>query len=271
MIRLLDDENLPYVALTRVDWDICHRKTFDELDSIFRSCDVIMHFAAQLPSDAATTSSFFDANVRSCLLLAEWAKTRAIPLVFLSSSTVYKDPYKSKISEMDEKVVNGFGGFYGFSKLVAESIIEHYRPEGLSAIILRPSSIYGYGMPADKLIPRYLSRAQTGGCIDILEPDNQINLVHAYDVARAALSAYLRKSWGVFNIGGDSHTVLDIAETAIRICGKGIVSVADKEHDYQPFHRFDLDMSLARASFGFEPLIALDLGMNLINRDKERA
>ena len=112
--------------MNRGDWDIRHQKSFDELDSIFCNCGTVFHFAAQLTGVSASTADIFDANVRFCLNLAEWVASRSISMVFLSGSTVYKDPNKEKISEMDEKVVNGFSGFYGYSKLLAENIIEHY-------------------------------------------------------------------------------------------------------------------------------------------------
>jgi UDP-glucose 4-epimerase len=271
MVSLLKEKEISFVALTRSDWDICQWKSFDELDLIFRSCEAVFHFAAQLPGVSSSTSSIFNANVRSCLNLAEWAASRVIPLVFLSGATVYKDSHKAKISEMEEKVVNGFGGFYGYSKLLAENIIEHYRSEGLKAVILRPSSIYGYGLSAEKLISKYLSLAQNGRVIELLQPDNRINLIHAYDVARAALSAYESNCWGVFNIGAQSYSVSDIAKMAIRISGKGEISTAGVDQVYEPFKRFDLDCSLAKVSFGFQPVIDLEEGMKLMMLRKERA
>ena len=231
---------------------------------------MVFHFAAQLPGLSTSASDIFNANVRSCLNLAEWATSRSVPLLFLSGATVYNDPHKTKISEMDEKVVNGFGGFYGYSKLLAENIFEHYRCEGLKVIILRPSSIYGRGLPSGKLITNYLNTAKNGGVIKILQPENRINLIHAYDVARAALSAYESKSWGVFNIGATSYSVADIAKIAIKIAGRGEISVADADQTYEPFHRFDLNSSLANAIFGFKPIINLEEGMKLIMLGRER-
>lgn len=263
LLSLLRKKEIPFVALTRNDWDICQWKSFKELDTIFRNCEAVFHFAAQIPKIDYSTLNIFDVNVRSCLNLAEWATSRCMPIIFLSGATVYKDSHKAKISEMDAKVVNGFGGFYGYTKLLAENIIEHYRCEGLKAVILRPSSIYGYGLPGEKLISKYLSLAQSGGVIEVLQPDNRINLIHAYDVAKAALSAYQSNSWGVFNIGAKSYSVADIAKIAIRITGKGEILVAKNDQAYEPFNRFDLDCKLAKTSFGFQPVIDLETGMKL--------
>ena len=68
---------------------------------------------------------------------------------------------------------------------------------------------------------------------------------------RAALLAYMSKSWGVFNIGATSYSSADIGNMAIKITGKGKISIAAADQKYEPFNRFDLDFSLANASFGY--------------------
>ena len=40
------------------------------------------------------------------------------------------------------------------------------------------------------------------------EPENIIDLIHAYDLAFAALSAYQNKAWGVFNIFAERIVLL---------------------------------------------------------------
>ena len=162
MMSLLKSKGIPAKAVTRQEWDLTKWKSFDELDHIFGSVLAIFHFGAQLPyndfkNDNQQTQQIFDANIRSCLNLAEWAKLRNIPIVFLSSAVVYKNPHASKIIETDSKVVNGFGGFYGYSKFFAESIFSHLSAEGLKCIILRPSSIYGYGLPSEKLVQNFIN------------------------------------------------------------------------------------------------------------------
>lgn len=271
MCALLKEKNIPYLALSRKEWDVRDWKKFDQLDSVFGSSAAVFHFAAQLPNNDSSTVDIFDANVRSCLNLAEWALSRAVPLVFLSGATVYKDAHGKNITESDEKVVNGFGGFYGYSKLLAENIFEHFRNDGLKIVILRPSSIYGYGLSNEKLIPSFIASASRGETILISQPENRVNLIHAYDVARAALTAYESNSWGVFNIGAESHSIIDIAEMAIKISGKGEVSLTDTDYDHKPFNRFDLDSSLAKASFDFQPVISLQEGMELISLCKENS
>ena len=269
MMSLLKSKGIPAKAVTRQEWDLTEWKSFDELDHIFRSVLAVFHFGAQLPyndfkNDNRQTQQIFDANIRSCLNLAEWAKLRNVPIVFLSGAVVYKDPHTSKIIETDPKVVSGFGGFYGYSKLAAENIFSHFSAEGLKCIILRPSSIYGYGLPSEKLVQNYINIAASGGKIQVAGSKNRINLIHAYDVANAALKAYKSSAWGVFNISSDtSNSILEIAEIAVSISEKGSIDIMDNV-DNNCFERFDLDSKLAKKDFGFEARVNLKEGILLM-------
>jgi nucleoside-diphosphate-sugar epimerase len=269
MMSLLKSKGIPAKAVTRQEWDLTEWKSFDELDHIFGSVLAVFHFGAQLPyndfkNDNRQTQQIFDANIRSCLNLAEWAKLRNVPIVFLSGAVVYKDPHTSKIIETDPKVVSGFGGFYGYSKLAAENIFSHFSAEGLKCIILRPSSIYGYGLPSEKLVQNYINIAASGGKIQVAGSKNRINLIHAYDVVNAALKAYKSSAWGVFNISSDtSNSILEIAEIAVSISEKGSIDIMDNV-DNNCFERFDLDSKLAKKDFGFEARVNLKEGILLM-------
>ena len=269
MMSLLKSKGIPAKAVTRQEWDLTEWKSFDELDHIFGSVLAVFHFGAQLPyndfkNDNRQTQQIFDANIRSCLNLAEWAKLRNVPIVFLSGAVVYKDPHTSKIIETDPKAINGFGGFYGYSKLAAENIFSHFSAEGLKCIILRPSSIYGYGLPSEKLVQNYINIAASGGKIQVAGSKNRINLIHAYDVVNAALKAYKSSAWGVFNISSDtSNSILEIAEIAVSISEKGSIDIMDNV-DNNCFERFDLDSKLAKKDFGFEARVNLKEGMLLM-------
>jgi len=270
MCALLKEKNIPYLGLSRKEWDVRDWLTFDQLDSLFGSSAAVFHFAAQLPNNDSSSVDIFDANVRSCLNLAEWASSRSVPLVFLSGATVYKDAHGKNITESEEKVVNGFGGFYGYSKLLAENIFEHFRHDGLKIVILRPSSIYGYGLSNEKLIASFIVSASRGEMIRIPQPENRVNLIHAYDVANAALAAFQRESWGVYNVGAENHSILEIANTAVEVMGGGDIICTQGDPAYKPFTRYDLVSDLAKSTFGFAPSISLAMGIKLISSHQER-
>lgn len=274
MTSLLKSKGIFVNEVTREEWDLTEWKSFNDLDNIFGSVSTIFHFGAQLlnnekKNDNWQTQQTFDANTRSCLNLAEWATLRNIPIVFLSSSVVYKNPHALKILETDPKVVNGFGGFYGYSKLLAENIFRHFSLEGLNCVILRPSSIYGYGLPPIKLVQNYIDLASSGSDLRVTEHKNKINLIHAYDVASAAFSAVNRKSWGIFNLSSKvENTIFQIAETAVSISDVSSKIILGEHINGSVFTRFNLDSTLAKKSFGFETEIDLKEGMQLMKQRK---
>lgn len=276
MVSLLANNGVDCKCLTRKDWDLTVWKSFEELDALFENVDVVFHFGASLPEKNSNTASsnlasqkMFDANVRSCMNLAEWAVVRKIPLVFLSGATVYSDPYADKISEEAQKVVNGFGGFYGYSKLLAENIFEHFVVNGLKIVILRPSSVYGEGLGDDKLIPYYLQMASQKKQIEIDSPDNRINLIHALDVAKAAYLAFKKQAWGVYNIAADyAPTIQELAQLSIKVCGGGGVHLKDNISTEKSFIRYDLDASKAKSAFSFVQSVSIEDGLKLMKENR---
>lgn len=270
MVSLLESKKIPVKKITRQVWDLIEWKSFNQLDQIFGSVSAVFHFGAKLDHshskyDNLQTQQVFDANVRSCLNLAEWAKLRNIPIIFISSSVVYENPHATKIIETDAKVVNGFGGFYGYTKFISESVFNYLSIGGLKCIILRPTSIYGYGLPSDKLVQNYINQASSDDVIRVFNPNNRVNFIHAYDVANAAWQAYNKKAWGVFNISSKKqNTILEVAEIAVSISGSGKLEVLNDDNNDTNFSRFDLDSNLAIKHFGFDAVLDLKEGMTLM-------
>jgi UDP-glucose 4-epimerase len=246
-------------------WDLAEWKNPGEMDILFPKVEAILHVGAIVPhaSVNASEKDFFDANVRSCLCLGQWALKRKIHLVFLSGSTVYAEPEKRGIRERDKKTCGGLGGFYGVTKLLAEKTLKFLEGEGLNMTILRPSSIYGYGLPAGKMISTFLHKASEGQCIELTPPvDDKINLIHAYDVALAMWQVLEKKAYGVFNIAGTlPSSVFEIAQTCVGVVRKGEVKVLHGEPSRSPAVRFDLCCDAARDAFAFSPEINLSQGI----------
>ena len=267
LVRLLESKNIPSKSITRIDWDLENWLGLEELDNLFDGCEAVFHVGAQLPKHRDLDNNFelkelFDANVRSCLNLADWACIRGIPLVFISSSTVYENPHSSRIVESAPKVVNGFGGFYGYTKKLAEDVFFHYASQGLKLIVLRPTSIYGHGLPADKLVMSILSKAQNDQTITVNQADSKVNLIHAFDVAKGAMDAYENQAWGVYNLAGQLYSIKEIAETAAWVAGKGRLKILEDE--YTPYIRFDLSDELAKREFGYKSSVDLKKGLELM-------
>jgi len=136
LTRKLDLLGVPYVSVSRNPisplgkgskwrcWDVSYWKTNDELDRIFQDVTSIIHLAAKISVDV--DGSLIDVNVRSCINIANWALEKKIPLIFVSSSSVYSDPWEHKISENSEIGNTVIGGFYSVTKVMAESSLSYF-------------------------------------------------------------------------------------------------------------------------------------------------
>jgi UDP-glucose 4-epimerase len=278
LIEVLNKNNVSYIAATRskievitpesswVNLDLVEWQNMAELDEMFPDVQAFFHIGALVPKtveDNHAYGSIFDVNVRSCLYLAHWATQKSIPLVFLSSATVYDNPEQENIKELDKKTTGGFGGFYGYSKLLAEETLQYFVKEGLKLCILRPSSIFGYGLPDTKMITKFLLTAALNETIQLEKPiEDKINLIHSYDVANAMLQALLDKSWGIFNIADKtSYSIVDIAKTCVKVVGQGKINILDNQYTKNDVHRFRLNCTLAQKAFSFQLMLSFEDGI----------
>ena len=272
MVDLLRHKGFSCKEITRNEWNLEKWKSFEELDSIFGSPKGIFHFGAKLPdkktyNDNRHTQNIFNINARSCLNLGEWAIMRKIPIIFLSSAVVYENPHASNIIETDRKALNNLGGYYGLSKILAESILDNLAKYGLKCVILRPSSIYGHGLQSEKIIQNNLDLALQNKDLIINDPKNKINFIHAYDVVEAALKAFEVESWGTFNIASDEkNTILELIKIIVNVTGSNSKIIFKEDNDKSSFSRFDLDSKLAKKSFGFQCNVNLEKGIQLMKK-----
>ena len=278
MIEILNNKNVGYIAASRSEpkainrqssWiklDLSEWHTSTQLDESFPDVQALFHLGAFVPQKAVDNNAYnhiFDVNVRSCLYLAEWATKRGIPVVFLSGATIYANPEQDDIKETDKKTTGGFGGFYGYSKFLAEKTLQYFIKDGLKLCILRPASIFGYGLPDNKMITKFLLTAAVNETIELEEPtEDKINLIHSYDVANAMVQALTCEAWGIYNIADKtSYSILDVAKVCVKIVGRGQVKVLKTEDRRKPISRFALNCDLATKAFGFAQTLDLQKGI----------
>lgn len=263
----------PPVAVGRIvwqSWDLTSWRSVEELDTLFPDAEVVVHAGAAIPGHSGDLDerTLFDANVRACLDLGIWARAREIPLVFLSSSTVYAEPEREGILETDATGPNAIGGVYGLSKRLAEDVFLGLAAEGLPVTILRPSSIYGPGMPENKMMIRFLTMANAESKISLLPPtEDRHDLVHARDVAAACVAVIKSGTQGIFNVGGGrSISVAEIARACVAVVGRGKVELPTEQGSPAASVRFGLDCAAARVAFGYQASTTLEAGMETLWR-----
>lgn len=114
-----------------------------------------------------------------------------------------------------------------------------------------------------QMVAQFLSMAGSGGNIEVAPPaHDRVNVVHAADVATAALQALSRRATGIYNIAGpETPTIVEVAELCVEVTNSGSVRVTDAPANRPPIVRFDLDTTSARIELGFEPGIDLRDGL----------
>ncbi len=80
-----------------IRWDLREWLDFETMSTLFGRIDAIIHAGALVPKAGIdlTSQDLFDTNVRACLNIGEWALENDIPVVFISSATVYAEPENS--------------------------------------------------------------------------------------------------------------------------------------------------------------------------------
>ena len=80
------------------------------------------------------------------------------------------------------------------------------------------------------------------------------------DVSYAAITAYNKSAFGVFNISGAKMTsIYELAQISIDIVGMG--KIGRINNNLNPFERFNLSCNKAKSTFGFESKISIQKGI----------
>ena len=251
------------------EWDLTEWYDFENAGLSSSTFDAVIHAGACVPGpDPVSRRTMFASNVTATLCIGEWAAKCGLPLVYLSGAVVYRDSTATGITESDPVAPEGFGGFYRTTKLLGEQVLTSLSEDWKGLVVLRPSSVYGAGMAAGKMINRFLSMATTGETIEIAPPwHDEIDLVHAGDVAAATVMALEQASSGTFNVGGFRASIAGIAEACVNAANAGKVTRSGSvPEDETPTIRFGIDCAKAAAAFGYRPAIDLPTGL-LLMRD----
>jgi len=182
--------------------------------------------------------------------------------VFISSSMVYGDFHDAIVGESHEK--NPMGT-YGILKLTGEKLVEDYaKNTGMDYVIIRPSAVYGINDMNDRVVAKFLVNALRDEVINVRGADELIDLTFVTDTASGIVGASLSEhaSKNTYNITrGRARTLLEAAEIAVKISGKGQVKV--EERDASMPSRGTLDIANASTDFGYNPQVDIEQGFEI--------
>jgi nucleoside-diphosphate-sugar epimerase len=177
--------------------------------------------------------------------------------VYISSSMVYGD----FDDDVTEDAVCCPIGQYGIMKLAGEWLVKDYARRGyFDYIIVRPSAVYGELDVEDRVISKFLLTAMQNGVIKVNGANETLDFTYVDDAAdgivAATLSEHKNKTYNITK--SHSKTLLEAAELAVNIVGKGTIEVRDKDADFPS--RGALNIQAARQDLGFDPQVDIDEG-----------
>jgi UDP-glucose 4-epimerase len=242
------------------------------LAGIIQGQDVIFNCAAQTSHPLSIRYPLLDADINCVgnlkLLEAIRLVNRNAKVIFTSSSTV--------IGKAEEAVVTEDHGerpleIYSANKGVAEKYYRIYHTlHDLKTVVLRFANLYGpYGKPFPEFgfVNYFISLAAAGKEIEIFgNGKQQRNVMYVGDAAEILWKAASepRLVGDVWFATGDEHlSVKEIAETIVRIFGRGSVRCIEwpDERRRIEVEHVAFSSERLRAITGWKPRASLDQGL----------
>jgi UDP-glucose 4-epimerase len=267
--NLVDDINVVWI-----NDDIITDRFYDNLNQYKIEC--MVHCAAH-PGGRSLQEPAENVRVNAwgSMRLFEWCARRQVPVVYLSSSVVYGEQPRGKISE---SALLKPGTIYGVCKVACEEFLNILgRGYGLEWTVLRLFSTYGAGhkpgtfqgivnimltqlMAGDKVIVKGSLQRER----DMLYVDDAIKAIKA-----AVLSDEARGE--IINIGtGITATIRDLIVELAELLGRDVQQLQITEEAGtigDPFYNV-ADISKAMRILKYEPKVSWKQGLQMVVRER---
>src|SRR4029453_10951698 len=202
----------PHPRLTVQPVDV---RKIDDVD--LSPYDTVFHLAniANDPSVELNPYSSWEVNVLASMRLVDRAARHGVrQFIFASSPSVYGLKSEPRVTEdLDLYPISE----YNKTKMVAERVVLSYS-DAMVVTVIRPATVCGYSprMRLDLTVNLLTMQALTRGAVTVLGGAQTRPNVHIDDLIDAYLFAYDRRLAGVYNVGFENLSVLDIAKTVTR-------------------------------------------------------
>jgi nucleoside-diphosphate-sugar epimerase len=233
------------------------------MDNLMRSHqpDIVIHMASFPRQKVVNADPMRGSRTMSegLLNLLELSARHSVQrFVYISSSMVYGD-FQDQVLE---DAVCRPQGQYGIMKLAGEWLVRDYTRRGLfDHVIIRPSAVYGELDVEDRVISKFLLEARRGGVLKVNGAAETLDFTYVEDAADGITAAALlpvarNKTYNITK--SHSWSLLDAANLAVKIAGRGSVEVRDKDADFPS--RGALNIDAARRDLGFNPQVDIEEG-----------
>jgi nucleoside-diphosphate-sugar epimerase len=223
--------------------------------------DLIVHMASFPRQKVVSANPALGSEVMCTGLinLLEASKSfRIKKFTYISSSMVY--------GNFEDQVTEDYNckpqGQYGIMKLMGEWLVKDYTRRGcFDHVIIRPSAVYGEYDVEDRVVSKFMLAAMRGQTLKVNGAGETLDFTYVEDTAKGIVQATLsdQAKNKVYNITkSHSHSLLDAANLAVKIAGKGTVECKDRDVEFPS--RGALNIDAARRDFGFDPKFGVEEG-----------
>ena len=265
---IVSEDEMAYLIKERTKkiYSVCHPYDIENaipIDRTFDSFkpDIVIHLASFPRQKVVNSNPSFGARVmiEGLLNLCEAAKRNNIEkFVYVSSSMVYGD-FTDNVTEDAECKPQGM---YGIMKLTGEELVKDYHDRGaFEYTVIRPSAVYGPCDVEDRVVSKFLLAALRDETIMVNGPEETLDFSYVDDVADGIIAATLSHDTAnkCYNVTrGASRTLLEAAELAVKIAGKGSIQVRDRDLAFPS--RGALCIDAAKKDFNFDPKVDIEEG-----------
>ena len=219
-------DNLPVGDLDNYKFIKCDVNNFRDISQVMIAYrfDYVFHYAAVVGVQRTLQNPVMVLrDIDGIQNILELSKNTGVKRVFFSSSSeVYGEPVELPQNEFTTPLNSRLP--YAVVKNVGESFCRSYQQEfGLEYTIFRFFNTYGPRQSNDFVMSRFLTAALRNEPIQIYGDGSQTRtFCHIDDNIDACLAAFHEKRYvkDVVNVGNDKEvTILELAETVIRLCG----------------------------------------------------
>jgi nucleoside-diphosphate-sugar epimerase len=119
----------------------------------------------------------------------------------------------------------------------------------------------------DRVIAKFMLTAMRGGMLKVNGANETLDFTYVEDAAKGIAAASLSDNTNnkTYNITkSHSRTLLDAANLAVQIVGKGSIEVKDKDIDFPS--RGALNIDAARRDFNYDPKVDVEEGFQMYYR-----
>jgi len=213
-----DRRNLKELPVDVVEGDLTDASS---LRTAAQGCGALFHVAADYRLGARDPSQLYRANVEGTRNVLDAARRGGVQRIVYTSSvaTIGIPGDGTPGDEQTPSSLSNMIGHYKRSKFLAEEVVREAAREGLSVVIVSPSTPVGPGDLKPTPTGQLVLDAAAGRMPAYV--DTGLNIVHVDDVANGHLLAYERGKAGErYILGGQDMSLREILATIANLVGR---------------------------------------------------